>query len=89
MSLFLYPLRNAFETAKYNNYWAGTVGNVKEFAEAIQASDFSSPTVEPSVRSNLLSILGRDATRQRKVLTWDEMMRANVKLEMKLDGLKK
>ena len=71
-----------------NNYLAGTVTNVKEFYEAIQAGDFSNPTVEPSVRSNLTSILGRDATRQKKMLTWDEMMRANIKLEMKLDGLK-
>ena len=70
------------------NYWTGTVTNIKEFAEAIQAGDYSNSTVEPSVRSNLTSILGRDATRQNKVLTWDEMMRANVKLEMKLDGLK-
>ncbi len=71
-----------------NNYWDGTVTNVKEFFEAIQAEDFSNATVAPSVRSNLTCILGRDATRQKKILTWDEMMRANVKLEMKLDGLK-
>ena len=72
-----------------DNYWSGTVTNAKEFAEAIQAGDVSNTTVAPSVRSNLTSILGRDATRQKKLLTWDEMMQANVKLEMKLDGLKK
>ena len=71
-----------------NNFTEGTVTNIREFAEAIQAGDASNPTVEPSVRSNLTAILGRDATWQQKLLTWDEMMQANVKLEMKLDGLR-
>jgi len=71
-----------------DNYWSGAVTNAKEFAEQIIAGDVSNPTVAPSVRSNLTAILGRDATRQGRLLTWDDMMRANVKLEMKLDGLK-
>jgi len=71
-----------------DNYWAGTVTNVKEFYEAITSGDFSNPTVEPSVRSNLTCVLGRDAARKKKLLTWDEMMATNERLEMKLDGLK-
>jgi len=71
-----------------DNYWAGTATNVKEFFEQIVAEDFGNPTVAPSVRSNLTAILGRDATRQGILLTWDEMMRANVRLEMRLDGLR-
>ena len=71
-----------------NNYLEGTEINVKEFYEKIQAGDFSNPTVASSVLSNLTCILGRDAARQKKRMTWDEMMRANVKLEMKLDKLK-
>jgi predicted dehydrogenase len=71
-----------------DQYWAGTVTNVKEFYEAIASGDFSNPTVAPSVRSNLTCILGRDAVRQRKLLEWNEMMQANERLEMNLDGLK-
>ena len=71
-----------------DNYWAGTVTNVNEFYEAIANGDFSNPTVEPSVRSNLTCVLGRDAARKKKFLTWDEMMTTNEQLEMKLDGLK-
>jgi len=71
-----------------DNYWSGTVTNAKEFYEAIASDDFSNPTVAPSVRSNLTCVLGRDAARQKKQLTWDEMMAKGEKLEMKLDGLK-
>ena len=71
-----------------DNYWAGTVTNVKEFYEAISAGDFSNPTVAPSVTSNLTCVLGRDAVRNKKLLTWDEMMRTGERLVMKLDGLK-
>ncbi|MCL2349365.1 MAG: Gfo/Idh/MocA family oxidoreductase [Planctomycetaceae bacterium] len=71
-----------------DNYWAGTVTNAKEFAEAITNGDFSNPTVAPAVRSNLTCILGRDAVRLRKLLTWDEMMQTGEHLKMKLDGLK-
>jgi len=71
-----------------DNYLAGTVTNVKEFYEAIAGGDFSNPTVAESVRSNLTCVLGRDAVRHKKLLTWDEMMRTGERLEMKLDGLK-
>ena len=71
-----------------NIYWEGTETNVREFYEAIVKGDFSNPTVEPSVRSNLTCVLGRDAVMKKKLLTWDEMMRSNESIKMKLDGLK-
>ena len=71
-----------------DNYWSGTVTNAKEFAESIASGDFSNPTVAPSMHSNLTCVLGRDAARQKKQLTWEEMMSKGEKLEMKLDGLK-
>ncbi|MGL6197078.1 MAG: hypothetical protein ACRC2T_19880, partial [Thermoguttaceae bacterium] len=71
-----------------NNYYDGTLTNVNEFYEAVQNGDCSNLTVAPSVRTNLTAILGRDAARSGRPLTWDEMIRKNVKLEMKLDGLK-
>ena len=70
-----------------DNYWAGTVTNVKEFYEAITDGDFSNPTVAPSVRSNLTCVLGRDAARKKTLLTWEKMIESNERLEMKLDGL--
>lgn len=70
-------------------YWMGAVRNAKEFYEAIQAGDFSNPTAAASVRSNLTAILGRDAARGGKPLTWDEMLAANVKLGIKTEGLRK
>lgn len=82
--------RKPYEGGKVNNlYWAGAVTNAKEFYDAISSGDFSNPTVAPSVRSNLCAILGRDATRKKKTLTWDEMLKSNEKLEMKLEGLKR
>ena len=77
-----------YEGGRFETYQEGTVTNIREFAEAIQAGDASNPTVEPSVRSNLTAILGRDAVREGGLLSWDRMMGANVKLEMKLDGLR-
>jgi hypothetical protein len=40
------------------------------------------------VRSNLTSVLGRTAAYSGKVVTWDEMIRANAKLELDVKGLK-
>ena len=72
-----------------NLYWSGAVTNAKEFYEAIVAEDFSNPTAAPSVRTNLTAILGRTAARSGKELTWDAMLAANEKLEIKWEGLKK
>ena len=49
--------------------------------------DCANPTVAPSVRSNLTTILGRTAAYKRKEVTWDEMMKANEKWEFKTKGL--
>jgi hypothetical protein len=40
------------------------------------------------VRSNLTTILGRTAAYRRSEVTWDEMMKADEKLEPNLKGLK-
>ncbi len=79
-----------YEGGRTNNlYWMGAVTNAKEFYEAIVAGDFRNPTVAPSIRANLTGILGRDAARKGETLTWDAMLAANEKLEIKTDGLKK
>jgi myo-inositol 2-dehydrogenase/D-chiro-inositol 1-dehydrogenase len=62
-------------------YTDGAVRNIADFRESILKGDCSNPTVAPSVRSNLTTILGRSAAYARTEVTWDEMMRAAVKFE--------
>ena len=59
-----------------------------EYIDSIIKGDFSNPTVAPSVRSNLTTILGRTAAYKNTVVTWDEMMRANEKWSADLSNLK-
>ena len=71
-----------------NLYASGAQVNIDTFHRSIVEGDYSNPTVAPSVRSNLTSVLGRTAAYAGKVVTWDEMIRANEKLEHGLKGLK-
>lgn len=70
-----------------NLYTEGAVQNIKDFHAAILKGDCSNPTVAPSVRSNLTTILGRMAAYKKAEVTWDEMMRANEKFEFDTKGL--
>lgn len=45
------------------------------------------PTVAPSVRSNLTSVLGRTAAYRGELVTWEEILRSGDKLEPDLQGL--
>jgi predicted dehydrogenase len=71
-----------------NLFTDGVVNNISAFYKAITSADSSNPTVAPSVRSNLTTILGRTAAYRRADVTWDEMIRANEKWEAGLKGLK-
>ena len=71
-----------------NLYTDGVVNNIAAFHKAVTTADFSNPTVAPSVRSNLATILGRTAAYRRAPVTWEEMMQANEKWEAGLQGLK-
>jgi predicted dehydrogenase len=79
---------------KYNGgttssiYADGAATNIAAFHRNIARGDFSNPTVAPSVRSNLTTILGRMACYEKREVTWDEMMRQNEKWEFPLEGLK-
>ena len=64
-----------------NLYTDGAVANIATFHDSITRGDFSNPTVAPSVRSNLTTILGRTAAWRHGKVTWDEMMGANEALE--------
>jgi myo-inositol 2-dehydrogenase/D-chiro-inositol 1-dehydrogenase len=65
-------------------YQAGAVANIKNFCAAISAGKTLNNIVE-SANSTLTSILGRTAARRGGVVTWDEMMAANEKLDPKLN----
>lgn len=69
-------------------YGAGAVRNIATFYNDVTQGRWENPTVGPSVRSNLATILGRTAAYKRAEITWDEMMRSEERLEPHLSGLK-
>ncbi|MCG6925182.1 MAG: Gfo/Idh/MocA family oxidoreductase [Acidobacteria bacterium] len=71
-----------------NLYGAGAEANVADFHEAVTRGDWSNPTVAPSVRSNLTTIVGRTAAWRGAEVTWDEVMNASEVLEADLSGLR-
>ncbi len=79
---------DGFQGGKLANlYMDGAVNNIAAFHKAITSGDTSNPTVAPSVRSNLTTILGRTAAYAHGEVTWDEMMRKAEKWEFPLDRL--
>lgn len=71
-----------------NLFLSGAENNVRDFYKFITEGHYANETVEPSVRSNLTCVLGRDAAYRHGMLTWDEMIKANERLEPDLKGLK-
>ena len=69
-------------------YEQGAVNNIAAFHLAITRGDYTNPTVGESVRSNLVTILGRTAAWRGEVVTWDELLRSEERLEPDLKGLK-
>ncbi len=64
-------------------YESGTVNNIADFHKAVKAGDATNSTVEPSVQSNLVTILGREAAYSGKTVTWKKLLKS--KKSMKLD----
>ena len=71
-----------------NLYADGAVRNIATFHDQVTKGDCSNPTIAASVRSNLVTILGRTAAYRKAEVTWSEMIKANEKLEADLRGLK-
>jgi myo-inositol 2-dehydrogenase / D-chiro-inositol 1-dehydrogenase len=69
-------------------YTEAVVTNIKTFYDSIQNGDHSNPTVEPSVQSNLVTILGRKAAYEKREVTWNEILRDDEVLDPGLKGLK-
>ena len=81
-----------------NNFWRGgktpdiyqrgAVNNIATFHASIQSGDYRNPTVAESVRSNLVTILGRTAAYRGQLVTWDELVKMDERFEPDLKGLK-
>lgn len=69
-------------------YESGAVANIAAFHRAIVEGDFRNPTVGPSVQSNLITILGRTAALENRVVTWAEAAASGERLVPDLEGLK-
>lgn len=69
-------------------YKEGAVTNIGTFHKSIQEGDTKNATVAPSVRSNLVTILGRTAAYKGEVVRWDDLLKCDEKLDPKLEGLK-
>ena len=71
-----------------NLYTEGAETNIATFHDSVTKGECGNPTVAPSVRSNLTTILGRTAAYKNNVVTWEEMMRRKEKFTPDLKGLK-
>ncbi len=69
-------------------YQEGAVSNIATFHANIQQGDCSNGTVPDSVRSNLVTILGRTAAYEGRVVDWQEIAQSDQKLVADLGGLK-
>jgi myo-inositol 2-dehydrogenase/D-chiro-inositol 1-dehydrogenase len=68
-------------------YKEGVIENLKAFHAAVLAKDTSNATVAPSVTSNLVAILGRTAAREKRTVTWTELVASKKKLHAELNAL--
>lgn len=69
-------------------YQQGAVTNIARFFDNIQQGEFGNATVPESVRSNLVTILGRTAAYKGMPVTWEEVLRSDERLVPDLKGLK-
>jgi myo-inositol 2-dehydrogenase / D-chiro-inositol 1-dehydrogenase len=86
--VWLRSREDAFNGDTNNIYLVGVERNIVTFHESIVKGDWSNPTVAPSVRSNLTTILGRTAAYTKSEVTWAKMMKAAEKWHFDTKGLK-
>ncbi len=69
-------------------YKDGAVVNIATFHKDILDGNYENPTVEPSVRSNLITILGRTSAYTGEKVMWAHLVKSTEKLDANLKGLK-
>lgn len=81
--------KNPYAGGKAENMYAnGAIRNIATFYESVTKGDYSNPTVAPSVRSNMTTILGRTAAYRHEEVTWEQVVKSTERLEPNLKGLK-
>jgi myo-inositol 2-dehydrogenase / D-chiro-inositol 1-dehydrogenase len=68
---------------KDDTFDSGAINNVKAFIESIRTGNLLN-NAATAVESTLTAILGRTAAYQNRVVTWDELMQSEERLEAKL-----
>jgi predicted dehydrogenase len=68
-------------------YRQGAVNNIATFYDCMSAGRFDNPTVAPSVRSNLVTILGRTAAYTGEKVYWEKLIKTTEKWQADLRGL--
>jgi predicted dehydrogenase len=71
-----------------NLYEAGAKRNIAAFHAKVLAGEFGNETAQRSVDSTLTCILGREAARRGALLTMEQIIAENKRLEVDLRGLK-
>jgi predicted dehydrogenase len=71
-----------------NLYGAGASRNIATFYKNVTEADCSNNTVPMAISSCLATILARDACLRKGRMTMEELMKANQRIEVDLDGLK-
>ncbi|MBD3267130.1 hypothetical protein GF373_10715 [bacterium] len=80
--------KHAYEGGKTGNiFTSGAENNIETFRQSIADEDYSNPTVEPSVRSNLVCVLGRTAAYRQDEITWNQLLDEKEELDAGLKGL--
>ena len=69
-------------------YDAGAKRNIAAFYQNVLAGNFGNETAQRSVDCTLTCILGREAARRGTLLTMDDLIKENKRLEVDLKGLK-
>jgi len=69
-------------------YKDGAVANIATFHKSILEGNFENSTVEPSVRSDLITILGRTAAYTGEKVMWANLIKSTEKLDANLKGVK-
>jgi predicted dehydrogenase len=69
-------------------YDAGAKRNIAAFHANVLAGNYGNETAQRSVDSTLTCILGREAARRGALLTMDDILKENKRLEVDLKGLK-
>ena len=70
-----------------NLYAAGAIRNIATFHKNVTEADFTNDTIRMAIDSCLATILAREACLRKDRMTMDELLKANNRLEVDLDGL--